>query len=261
MATSSLYTQRLDRRLPEDPQTRVDINQVLEHGYVVLKDVLSATEAEEAKAEIRKLGGNERKKGRNHFEGLDTTRIYSLLNKTRVFDKFCTLPRVLALNDYFLEPGYLLSALHSIQIDPGEKPQLLHHDDQFCRIPRPRPALGTAIILAFDDFTDHNGATRVVPGSHNWETGVVPTEDQAMPMTCPAGSALYFIGTTWHGGGSNRTQKPRMSATVQYCQPYVSFLHMLSSICDIKFGILIRVLTCSSAGPLKTRYWPSIQGD
>jgi hypothetical protein len=42
-------------------------------------------------------------------------------------DKFCILPRVLALNDYFLDPGYQVSAFHSIQINPGEKAQELHH--------------------------------------------------------------------------------------------------------------------------------------
>ena len=44
-----------------------------------------------------------------------------------MFDKFCLLPRVLALNDYFLDPGYMISVLHSIQINPGEKAQALHH--------------------------------------------------------------------------------------------------------------------------------------
>jgi ectoine hydroxylase-related dioxygenase (phytanoyl-CoA dioxygenase family) len=40
-------------------------------------------------------------------------------------------------------------------------------------------------------------------------------------MTCPAGSAVYFLGTTWHGGGANGSSAPRSSATVQYCQPYI----------------------------------------
>jgi hypothetical protein len=94
------------------------------------------------------LSGRGPKKGRNSFEGFDTTRIYALLDKyvnaekrtkipkafinysnrrTRVFDKFCILPRVLALNEYFLDPGYMISAFHTIQINPGEKAQELHY--------------------------------------------------------------------------------------------------------------------------------------
>ena len=37
------------------------------------------------------------------------------------------LSRVLALNDYFLDPGYNISAFHTIQINPGEAPQSLHY--------------------------------------------------------------------------------------------------------------------------------------
>ena len=50
-------------------------------------------------------------------------------HRTRVFDKFCILPRVLELNDYFLDEGYMVSAVHSIQINPGEKAQQLHHGE------------------------------------------------------------------------------------------------------------------------------------
>jgi hypothetical protein len=97
-------------------------------------------------------------RGRNPFEGLNTNRIYSLLNKTRVFDKFLIIPRVLALNDYFLDEGYLLSALHSISINPGEQRQGLHHDDGYIQFPRPRMPFGAAIMVAIDEYTAENGA-------------------------------------------------------------------------------------------------------
>ena len=33
----------------------------------------------------------------------------------------------IVVNDYFLDPGYQISAFHSIQINPGESPQELHY--------------------------------------------------------------------------------------------------------------------------------------
>lgn len=141
--------------------------------------------------------------------------------RTRVFDKFAIIPRVLALNDYFLEPGYLISAMHTIQINPGESLQDPHHDDAFCHIPRPRPPLGSAIIVAFDDFTAENGATNIIPGSHKWGGGRRGKHSEAIPAVMPAGSVVYFVATTWHGGGQNKTNAPRHSLTVQYCQPYI----------------------------------------
>ncbi|KXL50578.1 hypothetical protein M433DRAFT_158085 [Acidomyces richmondensis BFW] len=207
--------------LPSDLQAKADIEHCLKNGYVVLKSVFSLDEAAEAKAEIVRLSGKFPVAGRNSFEGLKTNRIYSLLIKSRVFDKFTTLPRVLALNDYFLSPGYLISAMHTIQINPGEEPQELHHDDGFCHIPRPRPPLGSAIIVALDDFTTHNGATNLVPQSHLWDSKRRPDRSEIIPAVMEAGSVVYFLATTWHCGGANKTDKPRQSLTVQYCQPYI----------------------------------------
>ena len=124
-----------NKPLPSDPVTRANIKQVLEHGYVVIPDCFTKAEAQEAKDEIDRLLRSDPIGGRNAFEGINTNRIYSLLNKTRVFDKFTILPEVLALNDYFLDPGYLLSAFHTISINPGEKRQGLHHDDGYIAFP------------------------------------------------------------------------------------------------------------------------------
>ena len=103
---------------PSDPQTRADIEHVLKHGYVILPKCFTPAEAKEARDEIDTLLGLQPLVGRNPFEGLNTNRIYSLLNKTRVFDKFTVLPRVLAMNDYFLDESYQLSAFHTISINP-----------------------------------------------------------------------------------------------------------------------------------------------
>jgi hypothetical protein len=184
MADYTVFYQAQGPKIPDDPVSRADIEHVKEFGYVILENVFTLEEAHEAKAEIARLSGQSPLKGRNVFEGLDTNRIYSLLNKyspplpmsthpsphptvhhfpprsttdtpprSRVFDKFTILPRVLALNDYFLDPGYQLTAFHTIQINPGETPQELHCDDAFCNFPRPRGPLGTAIMVAFDPFT------------------------------------------------------------------------------------------------------------
>jgi len=76
------------------------------------------------------------------FEGYKTGRIYALADKSRAFDCFPIHPTVLALNDYFLQPNYLLTSLHTVVIRPGEKPQQIHTDDGLVPLPRPRPLLG-----------------------------------------------------------------------------------------------------------------------
>ena len=81
MAPVNLYSEDPRRNLPNDPTSRSDVQAVLANGYVVLNDVFTKEEAEEAKAEMRRLSGNAPLKGRNSFEGTNTNRIYSLLNK------------------------------------------------------------------------------------------------------------------------------------------------------------------------------------
>lgn len=212
-----------ERKMSTDPQSVADIEHVKKHGYVLLPSILDPKLVQDALNEIDQMTSTAKEAmvGRNPFEGVNTNRIYSLLNKTRVFDDFTIIPRVLALNDYFLDPGYQITSFHTIQINPGEAGQELHHDDAFCHFPRPRQPLGTAIMVALDSFTAENGATSMIPGSHTWNAERTPKAEEAIPMECPAGSVLYFIGTTWHGAGANRSEKPRRSLTVQYCQPYI----------------------------------------
>jgi ectoine hydroxylase-related dioxygenase (phytanoyl-CoA dioxygenase family) len=136
-------------------------------------------------------------------------------------DRLVDEPRVLAVLDRLLMPNYLLSALQAINIRPGEAAQLAHHDDGFYPIPRPRAPLAAATIWAIDDFTPDNGATVLYPGSHRWGKRRPGPDDRALPVVMPAGSCVFFVGTLWHGGGANDTDRERLAVTAQYCQPWL----------------------------------------
>ena len=189
-------------------------------GYVILERLFAA----DAVAAMREaLAPHWGETGRNPFEGLRTKRIYAVIEKTLALNPLVEHPLVLALLDRLFLPNYLLSQLQAIEILPGEAAQPAHHDDAFYPWPRPRAPLGAATIMALDDFTEANGATRVIPGSHRWGARS-PTADEvaaAVPVVMPAGSVVFFTGTLWHGGGANRTDAPRLAVTAQYCEPWV----------------------------------------
>jgi len=163
--------------------------------------------------------------GRNDFEGFKTERIYTLIARGQVFEAIATDPRLMALIGRFLQPNFLLSASHSISLNPGETAQSIHSDDGFYRQPRPRPPIGISVIGAIDDFTKANGATEVIPGSHLWDEAEVARrreepgglEKYLVPMEVPAGACFVFPGKLLHRGGANRTDKPRLAFTNQYC--------------------------------------------
>jgi ectoine hydroxylase-related dioxygenase (phytanoyl-CoA dioxygenase family) len=194
-------------------------DQVHEQGFVLLHDLIDADAIERIRRESAPLLTHD---GRTEFEGFKTRRVYSVIEKTFACNPIVEHPLVLALLDQILMPNYLLSQLQVIEVGPGEIRQPLHHDDGFYPIPRPRPPVGAALIWALDDFTAENGATLVYPQSHLW--GDVAAADidveRMVPAVMPAGSAIFFLGTVWHCAGANRTDRPRLAATTQYCEPW-----------------------------------------
>lgn len=76
-------------------------------------------------------------------------------------------------------------------------------------------------MVALDPYTETNGSTVIVPGSHTWGADRVPQRSEAVHVIMPRGSLVYFIGTLWHGGGQNNSDIARRALTVQYCQPWL----------------------------------------
>jgi ectoine hydroxylase-related dioxygenase (phytanoyl-CoA dioxygenase family) len=184
-------------------------------GYAVVESILSVEEAADVRAGLRDVL-DRTPTGRNDFEGFSTRRIYALFAKTRAFDALALHPLLLQVLDDVLGPSYQLSAPTGIEIGPGEKAQVLHTDDGIYPLPRPHPEVVLNSMWALDDFTEANGATRVVPGSHRWTDRRPVDPDETVTVTMPAGSVLFILGTLWHGGGANRTERTRLGVLLEY---------------------------------------------
>jgi ectoine hydroxylase-related dioxygenase (phytanoyl-CoA dioxygenase family) len=178
--------------------------------------------------------------GRNDFEGLKTNRVYALMAKSPLFADLAIHPLALAFAEAELGNSCLLSALLAINLHPGETVQPWHFDDSGIRAPRPRPAFGVSAFWAIDDTTELNGSTEIIPGSHLWgdetvEGAVKPADfanrnepnadtgsrPDAVKLVMPSGSLAIAKGTLWHRGGANRSDRPRLIITPQYCAGWV----------------------------------------
>lgn len=189
-------------------------------GLVVLPELLPAATLDEIQETLAPLFGKGRT-GRNDFEGLASERVYTLVARGKVFEDQAEHPLILEIMDRLLKPNYLLSANQAINILPGETPQNLHSDDPFYTIPRPRPPISISTMWAITDFTDTNGATDFVKGSHTLGDGVPAlAQSDTQPGVAPAGSCIVYYGTTLHRGGRNRSDAPRLGIANQYCQPW-----------------------------------------
>jgi len=187
-------------------------------GYVIIKTVLKPDEI----ANIREaLAPHFTKLGRNDFEGLKTNRVYALIDKDPdVFGALALHPLAMAFVERELGRSCLLSAMLAINLLAEETHQDWHFDDEQIMVPRPRPAYGVSTFWAIDETTAENGATEIIPGSHLWDDTVPrPQRDHAeyVKAIMPAGSLMIAKGTLYHRGGANRTDRPRLIITPQYC--------------------------------------------
>ena len=181
-------------------------------GYVVVEGVLDPDAVAAVRADLREVLART-PTGRNDFEGFATQRIYALFAKTRAFDALAIDPLVVGVLDRVLGP-HQLSAPVGIQIGPGEKAQMLHRDEDVYPLPHPHPDVVLNTMWPFDDFVEANGATRLVPGSQR--RNEQPAESETMVAEMPAGSVLFYLGSLWHGGGANRTDRPRLGVILEY---------------------------------------------
>jgi len=192
-------------------------------GYTVVDDAVPVDLLDRIDEVLRRL---ERELGAgpstNRFEGGHTVRVYNLLAHDPVFQIVPLHPTVLALVEHVLGADPLISSLSSIGITPGEVAQPLHADDALHPLPRPHPATVCNSMWALTDFTEENGATRLVPGSHRWADppgygADVPT----VPAEMRRGSILLWHGSLIHGGGANRTARRRDGLAMNYCAGWV----------------------------------------
>lgn len=206
-----------------------------DRGFVIFENVMPAEEIEAVRAA---LATHFQKTGRNDFEGFKSHRVYALLAKEpEVFAPMAMHPLAMAFAERELGSSCLLSAMLAINLLPGESVQGWHMDDNHIRIPLPRPAYGVSTFWAIDAMTEENGATELIPGSHRWTESQIPAIDEAANMDpsgrsahidpqpradavkaiMPAGSFMVAKGTLLHRGGPNKSDKPRLIVTPQYC--------------------------------------------
>ncbi len=188
-------------------------------GYCAVEGLLPPDELAAARASLVDVLAAT-PEGRNDFEGFKTQRIYAVFAKTRAFDGPATNPLLLGVLERVLG-HFQLSAPTGIQIGPGEKAQILHRDDQIYPLPPDYPDVVVNTMWALDDFTEANGATRLIPGSHRWTDRQPGRGDEVVQAVMPAGSVLFYVGKIWHGGGANATDRPRLGVILEYAAAWL----------------------------------------
>lgn len=186
-----------------------------EFGFTVVPEVLTGDSLKRTREALYRVAESDRHRGREIEEfALDigektgNQRIWNVLSRDPLFEDLAEHPIALDYIREILGWPALLGNLSANICAPGCGGGYLHADQTFLAEPWPATGpQGLNVAWAIDDFTESNGATRVVPGSHKLNRAVKMEEmaTATVPMTAAAGSAVVFESRLWHQTGTNTT--------------------------------------------------------
>ena len=196
------------------------VSEIHEQGYTVVEQFLTSDVIEP----IREAFNTEVPITEMRFLGSttgNTWRAHNLLAKTRAIDELLLDSRLRAIVEGVIGKFCQINIATLFNTLPGEFKQDLHQDDGLWPIPRPHPSFLCNLLIAFDDFTMENGATHVVPHSHQW-TKPVDQTIKSVQVEIKSGSAIFWEGGLWHGGGANTTNdQERMGLFISHLVSYL----------------------------------------
>ena len=212
--------------------------QIEAFGYCILKDALTMDEVEGLRTRLDEQAAAEMSSGVGYFEGgrgsgeerrgyrgdiapveasaatvAPNQRVWLLHNKG---DEFVRLLENSVASEFVpdcLDEDYPLLGQYSANIvGPGSEAQFLHQDQHPVQ-PATQFSIAVNTLFCLDDFTEENGGTRIVPGSHIMQRGLAPdniySSQGTVAALATAGSAIVIESRLWHGAGINTTNSRR----------------------------------------------------
>ncbi|HEY4345446.1 MAG TPA: phytanoyl-CoA dioxygenase family protein [Parvibaculum sp.] len=187
------------------------------HGLCMVEGVLEGDKLARVREALYRAADDDRARGRERKFGLDyahdetNQRVWNVLSRDPVFSDLVEHSAALELLRSVIGWPALLGNISANITGPGGGEMVLHADQIFVPEPWPRDPQGVNICWCVDDFTEANGATRMVPGSHLLHR--TPTAEEAgiatVPMEAPAGTMIVMESRVWHKTGHNSTANAR----------------------------------------------------
>lgn len=192
--------------------------QLEENGYLILPGFLSQDHVKKINARVEELFAAEGDRSGAEFKREPgARRLANLVDKGELFEKVIETSEILECMQAVLGSDFKLSSLNVRSANPhGTGGQPLHADSG--AIPDERGYSVCNSVWMLDDFTEDNGALRVVPGSHRWRRLPEPGAkvEGEMLVTGKAGTVVVMNAHMWHGGTDNRTDRQRRAMHVYY---------------------------------------------
>ena len=205
--------------LPPDAAVDAVVAALGSDGAVVVDRVASPELLDAVETELRPFL-DATPTGPDDFSGSLTRRTGALIARSVSCRELVLHPLVLGTAQSFLghATNIQLHLTQAIAICPGETAQPIHRDQwAFDFFPFPQGyEVQCNTIWAMTDFTEENGATRVVLGSNHAADRLSFGTDDTDPATMGRGSVLLYSGSVYHGGGANCSAQTRLGLNITY---------------------------------------------
>ena len=207
------------RHLPAT-STPDEVGAVLaEDGAVVIDRIVPASVLDQAYAELSRYI-EKTACGPDDFAGKRTKRTGGLILRSKTSRELIMNPLVLGAVGQVLSKSttFQLHLTQVISIGAGEPAQYIHRDQwAFDFFPFPKGhEVSCNTLWALTDFTEENGATRVIPKSHLFDDRLEFRNEDTIPAEMAKGSVLLYSGSLYHGAGANRSSATRMGINLTY---------------------------------------------
>jgi ectoine hydroxylase-related dioxygenase (phytanoyl-CoA dioxygenase family) len=205
-------------------QEQIDriITEVDERGYCVVEGVLGQKRVNRIRAVLETLLHAEKEQ---NLHPTGHQRVLHLAAKHPVFLEPLCHPLIIAVWRQYLSADLTCSTFTANALWPQATEQYWHADHPYWTLTPPYPAIPLTgqCIWFLDDFTEENGATAGIPGTHR--ANHLPElegrwTDEAEILTGPRGSVIFAHGAWWHTSRPNRTDRLRSALLVTYTHTF-----------------------------------------
>ena len=196
------------------------VSELRETGVVIIDQLETEEVIDQFNNDLRPEFDRQGHLFQGDFNGYKTLRVGAVTKYSRMFPRLLANEVVLGIAEAVLGTHcdvFQVGSTTAIEILPGESSQELHADDTCYPSHLMQFEAQISVLWALDDFTEKNGATRVILKSdkpdHECEYETAPIYEAVMPR----GSVVIYLGSTIHGGGANESDKPRKALVNTYC--------------------------------------------
>ena len=197
-----------------------EVHEVLDRDAALIIDDLASAEQIDAITAEMAPHIEATPPGSDDFSGRNTKRTGALVARSPSSHELVQHPTILGVAEKLLHraQSFQLHLTQVISIGPDSPGQSIHRDQwafDFFEFPSDYDVQCNT-IWALTDFTEANGATRLMPGSQHLPNEHTHTVDETVPATMRKGSCLLYTGKVYHGGGANTSDETRMGLNITY---------------------------------------------